>query len=148
VRATRTFTILFVFLAALGGRSGAVNADGWSAFHVIVNPDSATSAIDRKFLADAFLKKVTRWPNDELIRPVDQGPSSGARHAFSEGVLKRSVAAVKSYWQQMVFSGGGVPPPELDNEGDVVKFVLKNRGAVGYVSVGVNLQGAKIVTVK
>ena len=48
----------------------------------------------------------------------------------------------------MVFSGAGVPPPELDSEGDVVKFVLKNRGAVGYVSAGVNLQGAKILTVR
>jgi ABC-type phosphate transport system substrate-binding protein len=148
VRAIRTLTILFVFLAAFSGRSGMVNADGWTAFHVIVNPDNATSAVERKFLAEAFLKKVTRWPNDELIRPVDQDSSAPARHAFSDGVLKRSVAAVKSYWQQMVFSGGGVPPPELDSEGDVVKFVLRNRGAVGYVSGSVNLQGAKIVTVR
>jgi ABC-type phosphate transport system substrate-binding protein len=148
VRAIRTLTTLFVFLTAFGGPGGIVNADGGTAFHVIVNPDNATSAVERKFLAEAFLKKVTRWPNDELIRPVDQDSSASARHAFSDGVLKRSVAAVKSYWQQMVFSGGGVPPPELDDEGDVVKFVLRNRGAVGYVSGGVNLQGAKIVTVR
>jgi len=148
VRAIRTVTILIVFLAAFGGRSGVVNADGGMALRVIINPDNATSAVDRKFLAEAFLKKVTRWPNDELIRPVDQESSSPARHAFSDSVLKRSVAAVKSYWQQMIFSGGTVPPPEFDSEGDVVKFVLKNRGAVGYVSAGVNLQGAKILTVR
>ena len=148
MRAIRTFTILFVFLAASGGRSGVVNADGGTAVHVIVNPDNATGVVDRKFLAEAFLKKVTRWPNDELIRPVDQDAGSATRRAFSDGVLKRSVSAVKSYWQQMVFSGGGVPPPELDSEGDVVKFVLKNRGAMGYVSMGVNLQGAKILTVR
>lgn len=148
MRAIRILTLLFVFLAAFGGHGAIVNADGWAAFHVIVNPDNATSAIERKFLAEAFLKKVTRWPDDELIRPVDLESSAAARRAFSDDVLKRSVAAVKSYWQQMVFSGGGVPPLELDNEGDVVKFVLRNRGAVGYVSGGVNLQGAKIVTVR
>lgn len=148
MRTTRTVTILFVFLAASGGRSGAVNADGSTAFHVIVNPQNVAGSVDRTFLAEAFLKKVTRWPNDELIRPVDQESSAPARQAFSSGVLKRSVAAVKSYWQQMVFSGTGVPPPELDSEGDVVKFVLKNRGAVGYVSTGVNLQGAKILTLR
>jgi ABC-type phosphate transport system substrate-binding protein len=148
VRAIRTFTTLFVLLLASGGRSRAVNADGWTAFHVIVNPDNAAASVDRKFVAEAFLKKVTRWPNDELIRPVDQESRAAARQAFSEGVLKRSVSAVKSYWQQMVFSGTGVPPPELDSEGDVVKFVLKNRGAVGYVSAGANLQGAKILTLR
>jgi ABC-type phosphate transport system substrate-binding protein len=148
VRAIRTFTILLVLLAALGGRSGTVNADPSTGFHVIVNPDNVTASVDRKFLAEAFLKKVTRWPNDDLIRPVDQESSAPARQAFSDGVLKRSVAAVKSYWQQTVFSGTGVPPPELDGEGQVVKFVLKNRGAVGYVSAGVNLQGAKILMVR
>jgi ABC-type phosphate transport system substrate-binding protein len=148
VRALRTVTILVVFLAASGGRSGVVNAEGWTTFRVIVNPDNPTVAVDRQFLADAFLKKVTRWPNDDLIRPVDQEPGATARHTFSDGVLKRSVAAVKSYWQQMIFSGNGVPPPELDNEGEVVRFVLKNRGAVGYVSAGINLQGAKILTVR
>jgi ABC-type phosphate transport system substrate-binding protein len=148
VRTLRIVTILLVFLAAFAGRSGTVAADGWTAFHVIVNPDNLTGSVDRKFLAEAFLKKVTRWPNDELIRPVDQASSAPVRQAFSEGVLRRSVAAVKSYWQQMVFSGGGVPPPELDSEGDVVRFVLKNRGAVGYVSAGASLQGAKILTLR
>jgi len=148
VRTIRVFTILLLFLAAFGGRSRTVDAEGGTAFHVIVNPDNVTGSIDRKFLSEAFLKKVTRWPNDELIRPVDQASSAPARQAFSEGVLRRSVAAVKSYWQQMVFSGGGVPPPELDSEGDVVRFVLKNPGAVGYVSTGVSLQGAKILTLR
>jgi ABC-type phosphate transport system substrate-binding protein len=148
VRAIRTVTIVFVFLAAFGGRSGAVNADGWTAFHVIVNPANAMVSADRKFIAEAFLKKVTRWPNDDLIRPVDQESRATVRQVFSDGVLKRSVAAIKSYWQQMVFSGTGVPPPELDSEAEVVKFVLKNRGAVGYVSAGMNLQGAKILTLR
>ncbi len=144
----RPVTILFVFFAAYGGRSAITHADGWPVFHVIVNPDNVTGSVDRKFLAEAFLKKVTRWPNDELIRPVDQTSSAPARQAFSETVLGRSVAAVKNYWQQMVFSGGGVPPPELDNEGDVVKYVLKHRDAVGYVSASIGLQGAKILTVR
>jgi ABC-type phosphate transport system substrate-binding protein len=144
----RPFTILFVFLVAFGGRSRAVNADGGTGLRLIVNPENVTAVVDRKFLAEAFLKKVTRWPNDELIRPVDQQSSASARQAFSDGVLKRSVSAVKSYWQQMVFSGAGVPPPELDSEGEVVKFVLKNRGAVGYVSAAANLQGAKILTLR
>lgn len=148
MRAIRAVTILLVFVAVFGGHSKPVNADGWTAFRVIVNPDNVTASMDRKVLAEAFLKKVTRWPNDELIRPVDQAPNAPARQAFSDGVLKRSVAAVKSYWQQMVFSGGGVPPPELDSDGDVVKYVLKNRGAVGYVSAGVSLQGAKILTLR
>ena len=38
--------------------------------------------------------------------------------------------------------------PVAHSDGDVVKYVLKNRGAVGYVSAGVSLQGAKILTLR
>jgi len=78
---------------------------------VIVNPGNPTHHVDRKFLADAFLKKTTRWDDGELIRPVDQLPDSPVRRKFSEDVVKRSVAAVRSYWQQVIFAGRDVPRP-------------------------------------
>jgi len=62
-------------------------------------------------------------------------------------VLKRSVEAVKGYWQQRIFSGHDVPPPEFDSDDDVVKYVLKHEGAVGYVSGNANLNGSKVLTV-
>ena len=144
-RAKATLLILvLVFTAAVGARA-ASGADG---FRIIVNPDNPVGSLDRRFLTDVYLKKTTRWASDEAIRPVDLGPGSPVRRVFSDDVLKRSVSAIKSYWQQMVFSGRGVPPPELDNDGQVVRFVLKNRGAIGYVSDGADVAGAKIVPVR
>ncbi len=119
-----------------------------AAYRIIVNPSNPTKSVDRKFLADAFLKKVTRWAHGELIRPVDLNPDSPARNKFSDEVLQRSVAAIKSYWQQLVFSGRDLPPPELDTDEDVVKYVLKHSGAIGYVSGSANLNGARPVTVE
>src|SRR5258708_4021517 len=103
------------------------------AYQIIVHPSNPTRSVDRKFLADAFLKKVTRWAHGELIRPVDLSPDSPVRNKFSDQVLGRSVGAIKSYWQQLVFSGRDLPPPELDTDQDVVKYVLKHSGAIGYV---------------
>jgi ABC-type phosphate transport system substrate-binding protein len=117
-------------------------------YQVIVHPSNASTSLDRKFMEDAFLKKVTRWSNDVVIRPVDLAPSSTVRRKFSEGVLKRSVEAVKGYWQQRIFAGHDVPPPELGTDDDVVRYVLKYDGAVGYVSGGANLAGAKVVSLR
>ena len=139
------FILIFALVYVAAGTGGARGAEG---FRIIVNPDNPVSSLERRFLTDVYLKKATRWANDEAIRPVDLGPGSPIRRAFSDDVLKRSVSAIKSYWQQMVFSGRGVPPPELDNDGEVVRFVLKNRGAVGYVSSGSDVAGAKIVPVR
>jgi ABC-type phosphate transport system substrate-binding protein len=117
-------------------------------FVLIVHPSNPTSSLERRFVTDAFLKKVTRWSHGEAIRPVDQGPDVAVRRRFSEDVLKRSVAAVRSYWQQIIFSGRGVPPPELGSDEDVVRFVLKDPGAVGYVAGTANTNGAKIVSIE
>ena len=118
------------------------------AYQVIVHPENPTTNVDRKFLEDAFLKKITTWPNGNSIRPVDRTASSPVRRAFSEEVLNRSVEAVKGYWQQRIFSGRDVPPPELETDDDVVSYVLKYDGAVGYVSGEAALKGARVLTVR
>ncbi len=72
-----------------------------------------------------------------MIRPADLVPGSPARRKFTEEILKRSVEAVRGYWQQRIFSGRDVPPPEVETDEEVVKYVLKYTGAVGYVSGGI-----------
>lgn len=107
------------------------------------HPDSG--AVDRNFLARAFLKKVTSWPNGDGIRPVDQAHGSPIRRRFSEEVIGRSVLAVRNYWQQLIFSGRAVPPPELDSDEAVVRFVLRTPGAIGYVSGEADVRNARVL---
>jgi ABC-type phosphate transport system substrate-binding protein len=123
-------------------------ADSPPPFRVIVNAKNPATALSRDTLADLFLKKSTRWSDGETVRPVDLRPKSETRRKFSENVLKRSVAAVRSYWQQRIFSGRGIPPPELESDEDVVGYVARHRGAVGYVSAGAALAETKVVVVK
>ncbi len=117
-------------------------------YRVVVHPSHAGGSVERAFLADAFLKKVTRWAGGETIRPVDLRPDSAARRRFTEVVLKRSVGAVRSYWQQRIFSGRDVPPPEVDSDAAVLAFVAKHPGAVGYVSGAAKLEGVRELSVR
>lgn len=138
----RSFALLLAVLAWLAApRIGASPL----AYRVIVNPANPATSLDHRFLTDAFLKKTTRWPGGELIRPVDLAPESATRRRFSDDVLSRSVAAVKSYWQQMIFSGRAVPPPELDSDEEVIRYVAKYAGAVGYISGTSDASGVKVV---
>jgi hypothetical protein len=117
------------------------------AYRVIVHPENPIQTVERRFLADAFLKKSSHWPNGEAIRPVDLESESSVRRRFSQDLLKRTTAAVRIYWQQRLFSGRGVPPPELSTDAEVVRYVLKHRGAVGYVAGTADVGGAKVVAV-
>ena len=117
-------------------------------YYLIVNPSNPATAVDRTFLVDAFLKKITVWPNGNVIYPTDLAPSSPVRRAFTRDVMNRSVDSVKSYWQQRIFSGRDVPPPEFETDEEVVQFVLKHEGGIGYVSPSVKPGGCHVVTVQ
>ena len=135
-----------LFVAGSGGRASAEEAP--PAFVVIANAKNPANGSPREFLSDAFLKKTTRWDDGEIIRPVDLGPTSPARRAFSQKVLDRSVSAVRSYWQQRIFSGRDLPPPELGSDDAVIEYVQRNRGAVGYVSGTAHLHDVKVLPVR
>lgn len=115
---------------------------------VIVHTSNPATAVDREFVAAAFLKKATRWDDGQAIRPVDLPQQSAVRRSFSASILRRSVAATRNYWQQRIFSGRGVPPPELESEVAVTEYVAKHPGAVGYVSGNVELSQVKVLTLK
>jgi ABC-type phosphate transport system substrate-binding protein len=117
-------------------------------YRVIVHPRNPLASVERSFLADAFLKKTTRWGDGESIQPVDLVADSAARRKFSEDVLHRSISAVKSYWQQQIFSGRDIPPPELDSDVAVRDYVLKHRGAIGYLSGSADVSGVKVIAVR
>ena len=138
--------LLIALLCALATHPSA--ADDGPGYVVIVHAKSDESRLDRKLVADIFLKKQTHWGDDSTIKPVDQSRGSTVRARFSEDVLGRSVSSVRTYWNQIVFSGRGVPPPELDSDASVVKYVAANRTAIGYVAPGTELKGVKVVQVR
>jgi hypothetical protein len=44
------------------------------------------------------------------------------------------VSSIKAYWQKQIFSGRGVPPEEKESDEEVLEYVSKNVGAIGYIS--------------
>jgi len=118
-------------------------------FVVIVNTANPVTSVSADQLAGLFLKKVTQWSGGLPAQPVDLAPDSSVRESFSHQIHHKGTAAVKAYWQQMIFSGREVPPPEKASAREVVAFVSANRGGVGYVPAGTALgSDVKAVDVK
>ena len=63
-------------------------------------------------------------------------------------VLRRSPEAVRNYWQQRIFTGRGVPPPELASDEAVLAYVREHRGAVGYVSAAAETSSVKVLELR
>jgi ABC-type phosphate transport system substrate-binding protein len=139
--------LLLLFVLGAAGAVGAMAQESPGGFQVIVHPRNRIARVSRDTLADIFLKKRTRWPTGSVIRPVDRDPGSTERRYFSSAVMNRPIAAIRSYWRQIIFSGRGVPPPELDSDEKVMAYVRQHEGAVGYVSLRAPLFGVKPLTV-
>src|SRR4051794_29454819 len=99
------------------GLAGSTLA-GDASFKVIVNPKNSMTSVDRDFLRNAWLKKEAAWSDGETIRPLDLSARFTVRDQFTREVIKKTPSQLKSYWNQQIFSGKGVPPPETDSTGD------------------------------
>jgi ABC-type phosphate transport system substrate-binding protein len=104
-------------------------------FVVVVHPSVGGASIRRADLAAVFLKKAARWGSGGLAIPVDQSGTSAVRRSFSEAVLGMPVATVVQYWQKKMFEANPLRPPAVKaSDAEVIAFVAKTEGAVGYVS--------------
>lgn len=140
----RTHSILLALVVSLGWHAAA-HAAGYK---IIVNSANETSSFAKKELSQLFMKKTAKWGDGTPVVPVDQTEKSSARERFTQEVHGKSVAAVKSYWQQQIFSGRDVPPVEKGSDAQVVAFVKQNAGAIGYVGESADTAGVKVVGVQ
>ena len=137
---------IIVILAVLAWTVPAV-ATG-QGFKVVVNEANPSETISKQQLESLFMKKTGNWSDGQRALPVDQAASSSTRHGFSKVIFGRDVHAIKSYWQRQIFSGRGVPPPEMASDDKVLAFVRANPGAIGYVSSNADVgSGIKVLEI-
>ena len=79
------------------------------------------------------------WPGE--------GTGNVRWEGFSKSIHGKTAAAVKSYWNQQIFSGREVPPVEKKSDAEVLSFVRSTPGAIGYVSDTASTDGVRVVTI-
>lgn len=137
-------SILLALLAAAAWHGAALAAD----YKVIVNNANSKSSLVKKEISLLFMKKTPQWSDGTPVVAVDQTEKSAVRERFTLEIHGKSVSAVKSYWQQQIFSGRDVPPVEKSSDAQVLAFVKQNAGAIGYVAASADTAGVKVVTVQ
>lgn len=132
---------LFFFDGLVSGQLAAQE------YKIIVNIKNPVDSLTKKQACDIFLKKVKTWEHGPNILVVDLIEASSVRATFSKDIHGRSVAAVKSYWNQKIYSGRGVPPPEKASEKEVLEYVQADSGAIGYVSGTAAIEKVKVLKI-
>lgn len=146
MKRTALYLVLALALFAIGPISQGQDDRG---FQVVVHADNPATSVERSRLSKMFLKKIKRWDGgDTPVVPIDLGDKSPVREAFTRAVHKKSIGAIKSFWQRQIFSGRDVPPDEVASDEEVLQRVAANPAAVGYVASGAPLgDGVKVLEV-
>lgn len=123
-------------------------ATGWAAdVKVIANTSVATAAISVDELKGVFLATKTTLGDGSRVEPVlaKGGP---VHEAFLKEYLGKTDAALQTYYRSLVFTGKASMPKALGSDAEVIDYVAKTKGAIGYVSAAAAANGVKTLDVK
>jgi len=114
---------------------------------VIANPSVGASSVSADELKNVFLITKTSLADGSHVEPVLE--KGGPTHeAFIKEYLGKSDAALQTYYRSLVFTGKASMPKTLGADAEVVAYVAKTKGAIGYVSAGAATAGVKALEVK
>src|SRR5271163_1564615 len=140
---TMTRILCWILAAQTVWVAGATAAD----FKVIANPAVKIDQISANDLRQIFLATKTSLGDGTHAEPVLE--KSGATHeAFLKQYVGKTDAAIGTYYRSLVFTGKASMPRSFGSDAEVVAYVVKTKGAFGYVSGSADVGRAKVLEVK
>lgn len=113
---------------------------------IIANSSVGDSELSQQAVKDMFLGDRSRWGDNDKVALATL--KEGVVHdQFLGSFIKKTSSQFSTYWKKQVFTGKGKMPSSFGSEGDLVEFVGKTDGAIGYVGAGAPNSGIKVITV-
>ncbi len=114
---------------------------------VIANPSVTTTALSSDELKGIFLETKTSLADGSHVEPVVL--KSGAAHqSFVRQFIGKTDVALETYYRSLAFTGRGLIPKALGSDDEMIRYVARTKGAVGYVSASASTAGVKTLDVK
>lgn len=117
----RLISLLLVLAASLAAPVIASAAD----IYVIANPTVDLQSAD---VRDVYLGEKL-FSGSVRLRPVDNAET---QETFLASVMHMTGPAYASAWTKKAFRQGLTQPPTYSRDAEVIEFVRRNEGAVGY----------------
>ncbi len=116
-----------------------------SEIKVIANGSVKADIISPNEVKSVFLEEYGSL-NGIHVEPVleKDGP---VHQAFLHEYLGGTDDDLQSYYRALVFSGRGSMPKQLDSDAEVVAYVARTKGAIGYVSSETAVEDVKTLTI-
>ena len=112
---------------------------------VIANSSVKADTISAAELKRVFLEEKISLDGTHVEPALEKdGP---VHAAFLQEYLGLTEDDLRAYYSTLVFTGRGFMPKALGSDAEVVSYVARTRGAIGYVSRATSVEGVKTLAV-
>ena len=114
---------------------------------IIAHTDVPEIMLRQKDVQEIFLGKRAQWKDNTTIQPATV-KNPNLHKAFLKQYLKKSHAKWNAYWKRVVFTGNGTPPEQFETQAELLEYVAKTAGAIGYIDSEASVENVNIIEVK
>lgn len=100
---------------------------------VVANPRSGVEKLSRDEVINIFLGRFRQLPSGLSAQPVDLPAGHPDKAVFYLRLVNKDLAEINAYWSRLVFSGRTTPPVQAKSADDLLEFIAKTPGAIGYI---------------
>ena len=115
---------------------------------VVVNRGNEIKGVTLQSLQDIYARNKVSWSNNHKIFPVSMKSNLAITRSFFEKALDKSPREMKRTWIRLTLSGAGAPPKVVGSEAEVLLYIAKNEGAIGFVDVDKVNDSVKVLAVQ
>lgn len=101
---------------------------------IVIGNEIGTKTITRKQLTAIFKSEKAFWNNGNPVLVVIPSVKNELVNSVAKEVYKTSVSGMQKFWVSLVFQGRANAPHACDNDEETIKFIQKNKGAIGFIS--------------
>jgi hypothetical protein len=134
---TATLTALLALASAPDSRAD---------YYVVVSNESAVMQLSQKDVLHLFMGRSRTFPDGSLAVPHDL-EGNAHREGFYRSLSGMSLSQVTSYWARLMFSGRSLPPERVSNEGAMIRQLLANPSAIGWLPAPPSEHGVRTVLI-
>jgi hypothetical protein len=113
---------------------------------IIANPSVAEQSVSADDVKGIFLQTKESLGSTHVVPVLHKGGS--LEDSFCQKYVGKNDSALQTYYRSLVFTGRALMPKVFETDEEVIEYVAKTKGAVGFVTSTAKLSGVVVLTVK
>lgn len=112
---------------------------------IVASANFKVTRLTKSEVEAIFLQKRVVGPGQQAFVPVFLPDTSDSAVQFAQSVLGKSMKQLRAYWNLKVLTGRLKPPVVVETTEELITYLNRNNGSLGYMNESFVKEGLKIL---